>query len=179
MSQKIVVLSGSPRKGGNTDKLAAAFIEGARYDAKEVTLFRVADMAIGGCMGCGYCRDNSGICVQKDDMQTILEALRTAEAIVFASPVYYFAVTAQLKLAIDRTYALLREKTPLSKAALLMTCGNQSSSVAEGAITMYHKIRAHQKLENAGIIVAAGLHGIDAIEGRDELGLAGKLGREI
>ena len=55
MSNNIVILSGSPRKGGNTDRLAAAFVEGAEAAGKSVTLFRVADMSIGGCRGCGYC----------------------------------------------------------------------------------------------------------------------------
>ena len=90
----IVLLSGSPRKGGNTDRLAAAFIEGAESAGKSVTLFRVADMKIGGCLGCGHCFEEKGVCVQKDDMVGILNALGKADTIVLASPVYYFSVTA-------------------------------------------------------------------------------------
>jgi len=129
MSNSIVLLSGSPRKGGNTDRLAAAFMEGAESAGKTITLFRVADMKIGGCLGCGHCFEEKGVCVQKDDMPEILDALRKADALVLASPVYYFGATAQIKLAIDRTYALLCEKTPIKRAALLMTCGDSTADL--------------------------------------------------
>jgi multimeric flavodoxin WrbA len=89
MSENIVLLSGSPRKGGNTDRLAVAFIEGAESAGKKVTLFRVADMTIGGCLGCDHCFKEKGVCVQNDDMIMILNALRKADAIVFASPIYF------------------------------------------------------------------------------------------
>jgi multimeric flavodoxin WrbA len=179
MSNTIVVLSGSPRKSGNTDKLADAFVNGARSREKTVTLFRVADMTIGGCRGCGYCFENKGVCVQKDDMFQILDVLRKADAIVFASPVYYFDMSAQLKLAIDRTYALLKENIPVKRAALLMTCGDKSADAAEGAVVTYNHILSFQKWDNAGVIVAPGLHAKDDINGRKELEMAGKLGREI
>ena len=112
----IVILSGSPRKDANTDRLAAAFVRGAESSGNSVTLFRTADMSISGCTGCAYCIENPGTCVQEDDMTKILNALKKADALVLASPVYYWSVTAQLKLAIDRTYALLRAKTPIKQA---------------------------------------------------------------
>ena len=179
MSNNIVLLAGSPRKGGNTDKLAAAFMEGAQSAGKNVTMFRVADMSISGCLGCGHCFIEKGVCVQKDDMIKILDALRKADAIVLASPVYFFGATAQIKSAIDRTYALLTEKTPVQRAALLMTCGDSSPDAAEGAVAMYKRIRAYSKWEDAGIITAAGLHNPDDIDGRAELEEARKLGQEI
>ncbi len=178
MSDNIVVLSGSPRKGANTDKLAAAFIKGAETAGKRVALYRAADMEIGGCLGCGQCRDG-GVCIQKDDMPKILDALKTADALVLASPVYYFGVTAQLKLAIDRMYAQNRQETPLKRAALLLTCGNTSDHVAEGAIAMYEKMLAFYGWERAGVIVAAGMRGTDGIDGRGELDTAERLGRDI
>ena len=179
MSNNIVLLSGSPRKGGNTDRLATAFKEGAESAGKNVTLFKVADMKIGGCLGCGHCFEEKGVCVQKDDMLQILNALRKADALVLASPVYYFGATAQIKLAIDRTYALLSEKTPIKRAALLMTCGDSSDDAAEGAVVMYNHIRRYSKWEDAGVIIVAGLHEQGEIDGRTELEQARKLGQEI
>ena len=179
MSESIVLLSGSPRKDGNTDKLAAAFQEGAESAGKKVELFRVAEMAIGGCLGCGQCHRDNGVCVQKDDMPAILDALRKADAMVLASPVYFFSVTAQLKLAIDRTYALLRQETPRAKSALLLTCGNGDSTVAEGAIAMYKRMCRFSAWEDGGVIVATGLHAKDGILGRPELDQARSLGQEI
>lgn len=179
MSSSIVVLSGSPRKGGNTDKLVGAFVKGAESGGKTVALFRVADMVIGGCKGCGHCLKNRGVCVQKDGMPPILEALRRADAVVFASPVYFFDMTAQLKLAIDRTYALLREAIPIRRAALLMACGDKNADAAEGAVVTYRHILAYKKWEDAGVIVVPGLHAPDDIEGRGEMERAEELGRQI
>jgi len=179
MGKNIVVLSGSPRKDGNTDKLVDAFIKGAESVGKNVSLFRVADMKIGGCLGCGNCFTEKGTCVQKDDMIPILDALQKADTFVLASPVYFFGVTAQLKLAIDRTYALLRVDRPIEKMALLLTCGSQNVRVAVGAITMYHNMCSFSKWEDAGVILATKLHAKDAIGERSELEDAAALGREI
>ena len=175
MSNNIVVLSGSPRKDGNTDKLAAAFVDGAESAGKSVKLFRAADMKISGCLGCGRCFEEPGVCVQKDDMTHILDALKTADALVLASPVYFWGVTAQLKLAIDRTFALLRAKTPIKRAALLLTCGSRVGATD----LMFQTMCEFSGWENAGIIVESGLHDPDAIKGRDVLEKAKTLGREI
>lgn len=179
MSKNIVVLSGSPRKEGNTERLARAFIDGAESAGKNIVVFRTANMKIGGCIGCEHCFKEKGVCIQKDDMPTVLAAIKTADTIVLVSPVYYFDLTAQLKLAIDRTYALLSVGTPIKKAALLMTCGDNTVKAAEGAVVTYKSICAYSKWEDAGIIIAAGLHNPGEIEGRDELVKAQMLGREI
>ena len=179
MSKKIVVLSGSPRKEGNTERLAAAFIEGAKSAGKSVMVFRAADMKIGGCLGCCHCFEEKGVCIQKDDMASILKALVTADALVLVSPVYYFDMTAQLKLALDRTFALLSVGTPIKKAALLMTCGDDSEKVANGAVTTYKDICSYSEWEDAGVIIAPGLHKPVEIDGRVELEQARKLGRGI
>jgi len=179
MSKNIVVLSGSPRKEGNTEKLAAAFIDGVKSAGKNIVVFRTADMKIGGCRGCMHCFKEKGVCVQKDDMPTVLEALKTADALVLVSPVYYFDMSAQLKLAIDRTFALLSVGTPIKKAALLMTCGDSSEEAAEGAIVTYKSICSYSKWEDAGVIIAAGLHKPGEIEGREELEKARVLGCKI
>jgi len=179
MSKNIVVLSGSPRKDGNTDKLTAAFIDGAESSGKKVTLFRVADMKINGCFGCEHCCEEKGVCVQKDDMVSILDALQNADTLVLASPVYYFTITAQLKLALDRTFALNGVRPSVKRTALLMTSGDDDVKVADGAVVMYRNICAFCIWEDAGVIIAGGLHGKDDIVGRNELDKARSLGREI
>ena len=179
VSNNIVILSGSPRKGGNTDTLAAAFKEGAESAGKSVTLFRVADMKIGGCQGCEVCFKQNGVCVQKDDMPQILNVLRKADALVLASPVYYFNVTAQLKLAIDRIYALLREKKTIKRAVLLMACGDDDSGVAKGAVGMYKEWLSYEEWEDAGVIIATGVHKPGEIAGHKALEQAKALGRDI
>ena len=179
MSSNIVLLFGSPRMDGNTNSLANAFVEGAASVKKTVTLFRVANMKIGGCLGCNKCFSQNGTCVQKDEMPQILDALREADAVVFASPVYYFSVAAQLKTAIDRMYALNAAKPLIKRTSLLMTCGASEASVADGAVIMYQKTIEYNKWENAGIIIATGVRGEGALNGRVELEQAFKLGVEI
>ena len=179
MSNNIVVLSGSPRKEGNTEKLAAAFIESAKSAGKNVTAFNAAGMKIGGCMGCEHCFVEKGVCIQNDDMLPILEALKTADAIVFVSPIYFFDMTAQLKLAIDRTFALLSVGTPIKKAAFLTTCGDSSEKAAEGAIVTYKNMLEYSKWQDTGVIIATGLHKPGEIKGRLELDKAKQLGVEI
>ena len=179
MSNNIVVLSGSPRSNGNTARLAAAFVEGAEAAGKKVTVFPVADMRIAGCRACNTCFNGEGVCVQKDDAQTILDALREADAYVLASPIYFFSLTAQIRLAIDRTYALLRAGMPATKSALLLTCGADTPSAADGAVATYKGMCAHSGRVDAGIIIASGLHEPGEIEGRPELDQARALGRDI
>ncbi|MDR1705626.1 MAG: flavodoxin family protein [Clostridiales bacterium] len=179
MGKNIVILSGSPRKGGNTDKLVAAFMDGAKEAGNSCTLFRVADMYIGGCVGCGHCFEVSGVCIQDDDMKPVTKALREASMLVLASPVYYFGVTAQLKLAIDRFYANMKVGLPIKSAAMLLTCGNKDDSVAEGAYAMYRHILRAYKWEDAGVITVPGLHAVDDIGGNKALQEAAALGRSI
>lgn len=178
MGKNIVVLSGSPRRGATTDKLTEAFIRGAVSVGNTVELFRTSDMKIGGCLGCGHCFKEPGVCVQKDDMQKIYVALKKADVIVLASPVYYFSVTAQLKPAIDRFYSLLKIGMPAKRAALLLTCGGQADS-ADSTISMFRQISNFLKWEEAGIIVAPRLHKPEEIDGREELLTATELGKNI
>lgn len=180
MSNRIVVLAGSPRKGGNTDLLVEAFSEGATGAGKTLVPFRVAGMHIGGCLGCGHCHEVApATCVQKDDMPPILEALRSSDALVLASPVYYFGVTSQLKAAIDRMFALLQEPSSIRRAALLMTCGADGAEVADASIAMFRRILAYQGWEEAGIVVAPKLHVPGQIAGRKELVDARAIGDAI
>ncbi|GHV34932.1 flavodoxin [Synergistales bacterium] len=179
MGKNILILSGSPRKGATTDSLVGAFIEGARSAGNTVTNVRVAGLKIGGCLGCNHCFEDESQCVQKDDMAQIIDKLKESDALVFASPIYFFGLTAQIKLAIDRTYALLREGTPVKRAALLLTCGADSPDVTEPAIAMFRAMANYQQWAEAGVVVAHGLHKPDDLKGRPELEQARQLGVNI
>ncbi len=98
---------------------------------------------------------------------------------MLASPVYYFGVTAQIKLAIDRFFALLEVGMPVKRAALLMTCGDPSEAAAASSIGMFRQICAYQKWEEAGVIIAPGLHNPGDIAGREELEQARRLGESM
>jgi len=102
---KILGIYGSPRKNGNTDQLLDKVLEGAACDDAEISKIYVRKLDIKGCLGCGGC-DKTGQCVIKDEMQTIYLLLEEADIIFMASPIYFYSVTAQLKLLIDRSQAM-------------------------------------------------------------------------
>ena len=102
MSKKVLILSGSPRKDGNSDILCNEFMRGAAESGNEVEKIRVAEKKIGFCTGCYACR-NTGVCAIKDDMDEVMQKLIDADVIVLASPVYFYSIDAQLKALIDRT----------------------------------------------------------------------------
>ena len=107
MSKQILIVKGSPRKNGNTSAVADAFAKGASESGNTVTEVVLKDKTIGDCMGCGACKGNGGICVQKDDMTEIYEAMKSADVIALASPVYFYTWTSLMKRMIDRTFALV------------------------------------------------------------------------
>jgi len=106
---KVIGIYGSPRKAGNTDLMLDAFLGGAEAAGGVVGRIYVRDLEIRGCLGCGHC-DKTGTCIQKDDMQQVYPLLEEAQRIVVASPIYFYSVTAQLKLLVDRTQALYMKR---------------------------------------------------------------------
>ncbi len=104
MSKNVLILSGSPRKNGNSDILCDQFAKGAKEAGNSVEKIRVSEKKIGYCKGCYAC-EGTGVCAIKDDMAEILQKMIDADVIVFASPVYFYSIDAQLKALIDRTVA--------------------------------------------------------------------------
>ena len=112
MSKKILIISSSPRKGGNSDLLCDEFIRGASEAGHKTEKVFLRDKNIHYCIGCGVC-NSTAKCVQSDDMEQILESMVEADVIVLATPVYFYTMDAQLKTLIDRTvprYTEMRNK---------------------------------------------------------------------
>ncbi|MGN1417284.1 MAG: flavodoxin family protein [Oscillospiraceae bacterium] len=102
MSKNILIISASPRKGGNSDTLCDEFLRGAMDSGNNAEKIFLRDKGINYCTGCGVC-NNTHKCVQKDDMAEILDKMVNADVIVLATPVYFYTMDAQLKTLIDRT----------------------------------------------------------------------------
>jgi multimeric flavodoxin WrbA len=112
MCKKVLVLSGSPRKGGNSDTLCDQFIKGIEQSGHIAAKIYLRDCKIGHCNACYACK-KSGICVQKDDMTDILQQIIDADVIVLATPVYFYSMDGQMKTLIDRTlprYTEIKDK---------------------------------------------------------------------
>lgn len=106
---KVLALNGSPRKGGNSEILLEEVIRGAKEQGAEVTVYNLNTMNLKPCQHCGKCND-TGLCVIKDDMQAIHRDIRSADRIVLASPIFFFSVSAQAKIMIDRCQAFWAQK---------------------------------------------------------------------
>ena len=154
----ILVLNGSPRPGGSTAKMVAAFAEGAESAGHRVHRVDVCRKKIAGCLACEYCHTKGqGECIQKDDMQEVYPLLKEAEMIVLASPVYYHSFTGQLQCAVNRFYAIGSPEilTQLKKAALILSSGDED--VYGGAVYEYeNSFLGFLKLQNMGIFTAHG-----------------------
>jgi len=118
VSVKVLGIYGSPRKGGNTDLLLDRILEGAQTAGAEVESIYARKLKISGCIECGSC-DDTGECAVHDDMDTVYPLFQEADVIFLASPNFFYNVTAQVKLLIDRSQAMwskrLLEKTPAQR----------------------------------------------------------------
>lgn len=113
MAKKVLILSGSPRLGGNSDTLCDRFMQGALESGNDVEKFFIASHDIGYCSACYYCSQHGGECCKRDDMRMLMPKILDADVLVFASPVYMYSVSAQLKAVFDRMvaqYEVIRDK---------------------------------------------------------------------
>lgn len=111
---KITAFLGSPRRDGNSETLLKEAIKGVKDEGLDVETFILNEMNIMPCQNCGGC-DETGICVYEDDMTQIYEAIRKSDRIILASPIFFFSVSAQAKLMIDRCQSIWVEKYILKK----------------------------------------------------------------
>ncbi len=150
---KIAILNGSPKKG-NTAAMAEAFADGAREAGHEVEILHVGKMKIAGCLGCEFCHTKGeGKCVQKDDMEKVIPAYLESDMLVFATPIYYFDMTAQLSAAIQRVYCI-GKPAKATKAAMLIS--SASPGTGEGAVASYKNMLAFMGIEDMGVCALAG-----------------------
>ncbi len=121
---KIVAVLGSPRPQGNSATLARAFLQAAREQGAETQEFLLNQMDFQGCQACMACKTKSETCVLEDDLPPVLEAVRDAEILVLASPVYFGDLSSQMKAFFDRTYSCVRPdfscRLPAGKKAVII-----------------------------------------------------------
>lgn len=179
MGKNIVVLIGSPRKNGNTEILANAFIKGAEAAGNQVTKIHLSGMTVNGCTDCKYCFTKLGECNQQDDMQQIYPALYKADMLVLASPVYYYALSSQIKAVIDRFYISINKAFPITSSALLLTYADTDETSCEPALVHYKTLSYFMKWTDKGIISVSGVSNKGDINGHVSLLRAEELGKSI
>jgi len=104
---KVLGINASPRKNANTQTLVEAVLQGASKKGAQTRLVNLREMKINGCLGCEGCKNHLGRCVQKDDLTTLLQEMTGYDAIVMGTPVYWYHVTSQFKMLVDRLYCFM------------------------------------------------------------------------
>ena len=180
MPKNILVLAGSPRIQGNSDMLADAFIEGARINGNVVNKINVARYKINGCVDCQYCFTHEGKCVHRDGMDEIYPLLEAADVLVFATPIYFFGFSSQLKSVIDRFYAKALVGHHVSQCALLAVGADLAETrVFEPIVATYKAIAGYLKWEDLGIVTVDGVTAKGEVCRTDGLERAKKMGAGI
>ena len=176
---KIVVLSGSPRKNGNTEILVEAFAEGARLN-NEVEIVSVRDYKVNPCIGCNVCRNNDEKkCFQKDDMKSIFQKLSDTDILVIASPVYFYGVSAQLKAIIDRFHSPERNQIGIKGMVLLLVGADTIPALFDSIKSQYELTLDYFNLKDYGIVTVDGVEEKGAIKDNTKLKEAYALGESL
>lgn len=176
---KIVVLTGSPRRDGNTNYLADRFIAGAQENGHEVFRFDCAGHKVAGCMAYNRC-GMDGDCVLKDDFGTVRPHLIEADMVVFVTPMYYFGFSSQLKSVIDRFYAINgRIKGAPKKTALLMAYADMAEIEAQPILLHYRTLARYLGWEDIGTVVAPGVWTAGAVKNTRYGDEAYRLGKSV
>lgn len=172
--KKILILNGSPRLNGNTFSLIEKFTKGAKLNGNDVIRFDLDRMDIHCCKGCLKGGKNpDSPCSQKDDMLKIYPYYKEADILVLASPMYYWSFSAQLKIAIDRLFAVTEidpnYKTPYKECFMLMAAEGDDENNSKPVIEYYHYLLNYLGWKDLGYLIAGGVFNVEDIKGKEEL----------
>ncbi|MBQ9358451.1 MAG: flavodoxin family protein [Abditibacteriota bacterium] len=166
MNKKVLILSASPRRDGNSNTLCAEFAKGAGEAGNTVETIRIAEKKVGYCNACNYCADSGGVCVKKDDMAGILQKIIDADVIVLAGPVYFYSIDARLKTVIDRSVARwteIRDK----EFYYIVTCADGSRQAAATALACFRGFAdCVNGAEEKGVIYGTGVYKPGDVKGK-------------
>jgi multimeric flavodoxin WrbA len=179
MSKNILIISGSPRKHGNSDLLCDQFLKGAKDAGNQVEKIFLRDKKINYCIACDGCKRNGGKCVQKDDMAEILEKFLAADVIVMATPVYFYTMDAQMKTLIDRTYAKFSEISNKDMYFIVTAADTNKNAMARTIEGFRGFTSCYTGLTEKGIIYGTGAWNIGDIKGSKAMDEAYEMGKSI
>jgi len=159
MSKKIVVITGSPRKNGNSFAMTDAFIQAAEAKGHTVTRFDAAMKNVGGCRACETCFKTGKACSFDDDFNTIAPAILEADVVVFTTPVYWYSIPAQIKGVIDRLYSFcVAGKDIAGKECALITCCEENDfAVMDGVRVPIERSAALMNWNMVGEVLVPGV----------------------
>ena len=178
---KITVITGSPRKEGNTFAMVDSFIKAAESKGHEVVRFDAAMMNIGGCQACMTCFKTGKACSFDDDFNVIAPHILDADAIVYAMPVYWYSIPAQIKGVIDKVFSFCVAEKPISgkKMGLICCCEEHDVSVMEGVRVPMERTAALLKWDVVGEVLVPGVFHEGDIKGTDGCKQAAELAEKF
>ncbi|MDE6596068.1 MAG: flavodoxin family protein [Oscillospiraceae bacterium] len=181
MSKKIVVITGSPRKNGNSFAMTDAFIKASEEKGYTVTRFDAAMKNVGGCHACETCFKSGKACSFDDDFNTISNDILEADAVVFTMPVYWYSIPAQIKGLIDKMFSFCVAGKDIAgkKCALITCCEENDMSVMDGVKIPIERTAALLKWEMAGEVLIPGVLNVGDIEKTDGCKQAAMLADKI
>ncbi len=169
MAKKVLVISTSIRGNSNSEKLAEAFADGAKAAGNEVELVSLKDKTIAFCKGCLACQQ-TGHCVIKDDANAITDKMLEADVIAWATPIYYYEMSGQMKTMIDRANSLFPKDYKFRDVYLLTAAAEDEPDVDEGAVHgLKGWIACFEKARFAGKVCACGVGAPGEIKGNAKL----------
>ncbi len=176
--QNVLILSGSPRKGGNSDLLCDEFMRGATEAGHKVVKINVADRKIAPCRACYACK-GTGKCAIKDDMADILQAMIDADVLVLASPVYFYSIDAQLKALIDRTVARWLEVKD-KEFYYIATCADEEKESIETTLACFRGYAdCVEGAKEMGVIYGTGVYEKGEIKNTTAVEEAYEMGKNV
>lgn len=177
-AMKILVLTGSPRKNSNSTYLAERFMEGATKAGHNVTRFDSAQSNVHPCIACNSC-GMDGPCIFKDDFEMVRQHIIPADMVVFATPMYYFGISAQLKAVIDRFYAINGSIHVPKRAALLLTYADTAPRKAQPIAAHYDVLLDYLGWQDVGRVIASGVWPEGSVQGTPYPEAAYRLGASL
>lgn len=178
MSRNILIISTSPRKGGNSDTLADMFAKGACDAGSSVEKINLSDKTISFCNGCLACQ-KTGRCVTHDDADVIAQKMLTADVLVFATPIYYYEMCGQMKTMLDRANPLFVSDYAFRDVYLLAAAAEDGDHVMDGAARgLSGWIACFEKAHLAGTVFAGGVAMKGDIQNHEALNQAYEMGRK-
>lgn len=176
---KVTIITGSPHRHGTSALLADEFTRGALDAGHEVFRFNAAFEDISPCLGCDRCGMGLHPCVQKDAMGKLLPELLSSQAVVLATPLYYFGFSAQIKMVIDRFYSQTGQLTGGKKAFLLATAYDQNDWTMSSLVNHYKTLSDYMHWKDGGMVLAVGCGSRSDIERSNYPDAAYQLGKAL
>lgn len=182
MSKKILVLTGSARKDGNSNRMARSFIAAAEARGHEVKRIDTAKLKLNFCHACETCYKTGKPCSFDDDFNTIADDILAADALVFSCPVYWYSVPSQLKAVVDKMFSFVvggRDGFFGKECALITCCEEEDPAILDGVRIPFERTAALNRWTVVGEVLVPGVLAVGDIDKTDGIARAAALAEKF